>query len=353
MSSENMNYSKKTKRGYFLILGIIATVFTAGCNLKPPALGEHNQIVVLADDEVWSTAGAALKEVFERTVVTPQHEKTYVLTRPALDGSQIYRKYHNLVLLGTLNSDGIIGELLNNVITGDKKTGVESGQKYVFQQRDIWASNQYMLIIVAPTIQELIEKLSENSDRLYNLVDVQVNKLVKEEMYKMMEQVEISKKIFDDYDFTVRVQHDYMLKEFPEQNAILLRRMAPDRLLMIHWVDTTEVDYLPAEWAIAKRRELSGTIFDGRMMDSKSLITKRTTFADYTAWEVSGLWYHPEDFVGGPMQMYTFFDDRTNRIYMLDLALFAPHLIGEKVPFIRQLRVMAETFTTNPRNRPK
>ena len=350
MYSENTKSKRKTKKMIFIIGLALTLLITAGCDMKAPAIGETNQIVVLADNEVWNRAGFALKEVYEREIFTPQIEKTFIVTRPPIGSSSLYEKFHNLILLGTLDSDGIIGEVLNNSLTPENRASVESGEKYAFQQRNLWARNQYMLIIVAPTINDLIDKLKANSDWLYNLIDNTVNTMVKQQMYERLEQVEKSKQIYDAFDFTLRIQHDYILKEYPERNALILRRYVPDRIMTIHWVDTTDVTYISDEWILSKRREIAESLFAGRMVIENSLITKRVTLSDFNAVEKRGLWYHPEEFYGGPMVNYTFFDETTSRIYMIDLAVYAPYLVGDKAQFLRQLSVMAGTFTTNPRN---
>ncbi|KPK89843.1 hypothetical protein AMJ80_09165, partial [bacterium SM23_31] len=77
----------------------------------------------------------------------------------------------------------------------------------------------------------------------------------------------------------------------------------------------------------------------------------RTELAGYPALETRGLWWHPEDILGGPMINYVFFDEYTSRIYMIDLAVFAPEFVSEKEPLIRQLEVIASTFTTQYVNR--
>jgi len=348
--SENTKSKNQTNKTFFLI-GLTAALFvTAGCNMKPPALGELNQIVVFADDDVWNRAGFAVEEVFGREILTPQVETTLTVTRPPMVGNSIYQKFHNLILLGTLDSDGFVGELLNKNLTPENKASVKSGEKYAFQQRDVWARGQYMLIIVAPTIIDLIDKLTVNSEMLYNLMDNMVNAQVKEQMYERYEQVEISKEIYDAHDFTLRVQHDYIMKDNPEKNALFLRRYNPDRIMTIHWIDTTDVTFISNEWIQSKRSEIADSLFAGRILKTNSLITRRVSFSDFNAVENSGLWYHPEEFYGGPMVNYTFYDETTSRIYMIDLTVYAPDLIGEKGRFIRQLAVMAGTFTTNPRN---
>jgi hypothetical protein len=48
--------------------------------------------------------------------------------------------------------------------------------------------------------------------------------------------------------------------------------------------------------------------------------------------------------MGGPFVMYTFYDQATGRIYMIDGMVFAPGF--DKREFLRQLEVIAHTFRT-------
>lgn len=47
---------------------------------------------------------------------------------------------------------------------------------------------------------------------------------------------------------------------------------------------------------------------------------------------------------GGPFVNYTFYDQASDRIYMLDASVFAPGF--DKLDFIRQMQAMAHTFRT-------
>lgn len=351
MYLESMNYSKNKSR--FLLIGLLVALmaFTMECGVvKPPAYGDVKKIVVLADDADWNYAEDALRAVYERIIETPQPEKRFTVTHPPLENFNLYKKYPNIILMGTTKSDGVIGDLLNNSITPENRADIESGEKYAFQQRDVWARNQYMLILVAPTIQDLVNKINNNSDRLFQLVNNEANNFLMRSMYKRAEQVKISEQLFQKYGFSIRVQHDYKMKEWQEHNAVLFHRYDPDRLILIHWVDTTGVIYIPEFWAIQKRDELSNKLFAGRVAIPESITRKRTELAGYHAVEFRGLWWHPDGIVGGgPMINYAFFDEYTDRIYMIDLAVYAPEFVGEKEPLIRQLEVIASTFTTQQR----
>ena len=47
---------------------------------------------------------------------------------------------------------------------------------------------------------------------------------------------------------------------------------------------------------------------------------------------------------GGPFINYTFHDPLSRRVYMIDVAVFAP--ARDKVPYLRRLDVIAHTFYT-------
>jgi hypothetical protein len=47
---------------------------------------------------------------------------------------------------------------------------------------------------------------------------------------------------------------------------------------------------------------------------------------------------------GGPFVNYTFYDQTTDRVYMLDGSVFAPD--NDKLDLLRQMEVMARTFRT-------
>ena len=248
---------KKSLLTFIMASGAAAiVVFTAGCELKRPAIGTIDQIIVLADDGDWNYTEGAIKAVYERIIETPQFEKRFTVAHPPLENYGFYQKYHLIILLGTFGSGGIVGELLNQNITAENRASVAAGTKFAFQQRDVWAGDQYLLILIAPTIEDLLDKINANRDLLFQLVDKTANEFLKHELYKRKEQIELSKQLFETYGYTFRVQHDYFMKEWSEHNTVFLRRLEPDRMMVIHWVDTTDIGYIPELWVIQKRNKL-------------------------------------------------------------------------------------------------
>ena len=325
----------------------------SSCDYKSPALGPFEDIIVFAENNDWNYAAEIVHAVYEREAITPQIEKTYNVSHPEFENRNIYEKHHTIIILGTLESGSEIEELFNDLMTPREMSDIESGEIFYLQKRDVWASGQYVLILAAPTKEELLFHISQNSSALFKMVDRESKNYQKNEMFARLEQVDLSKEIFEKYGFTFRIQHDYFMKEWPDSSTVFLRRFDPERMLTIHWVDTTDAGFIPRDWVIEKRQELGRKLLDGRIMDVDSSGFSIDTFADYSALVYRGIWINPEKIMGGPLVIYTFYDETTGRVYMVDLSVFAPAFSREKVPFIRQLEIMAGTFTTNPRNVPR
>ena len=85
----------------------------------------------------------------------------------------------------------------------------------------------------------------------------------------------------------------------------------------------------------------------------RELNTENIDFMGRFAYETRGLWHmigRDEDRnmveygMGGPFLNYTFYDEDTGRLYMIDGMVFAPGY--DKREFLRQMEVIAYTFRT-------
>ena len=74
------------------------------------------------------------------------------------------------------------------------------------------------------------------------------------------------------------------------------------------------------------------------------LTTMEENFNGKYALMTEGLWRMSDKSMGGPFVNYTFYDENTQRIYMLDGSIFAPKYYKKKL--IQQLDVMLKSFLT-------
>jgi hypothetical protein len=71
---------------------------------------------------------------------------------------------------------------------------------------------------------------------------------------------------------------------------------------------------------------------------------REVNFLDRYAIMANGFWRFSNKSGGGPYLSYTFYDEGTRRIYMLDGSIFAPKYYKKKL--IQQLDVTLQSFMT-------
>jgi hypothetical protein len=66
----------------------------------------------------------------------------------------------------------------------------------------------------------------------------------------------------------------------------------------------------------------------------------------YLSYETLGTWQMINGAMGGPFVNFTYFDESTSRLFMIEYSQFAPS-VRKKLPFVRQFRAMGRTFESD------
>ncbi len=339
------------------VLTCLAIMFAliAGCAEKPPGFGEGTHLFVVADKPIWEELEGALRETFERTIHTPAPEKVFEVVWISPDRFNEFATRKNLALVGALDSDGEISAKVTNMLAPAVKEKVREGSAFFFPKENPWAEGQLLLVLASNTTEELAQKLRDNQEHLYGMLKERLREQTREQMYARMEQKELAGEILDKYGWTLRIQHDYFTNiDRADQNFYMLRRSLPgrERWLFVHWIEDAVPQTITKEWAVSKRDELTAKFYkteDGvpdRVYEEQYLTFEEVDFNGRPALLMKGLWENPHESKGGggPLRNYSFYDEPSGRIYMIDIAVFFPG--GPKEPFLRQLDVMAHTFKT-------
>lgn len=329
----------------FMII-ILALLILVSCSIKPRGWWEEGVIAVMADSTDWAQIQGNLRSTFERVVRTPQIERTYNVKYVTDAEFSRYTEFRYLVLAATLESEGEIGKLVGQAITDPEvRRGVEEGEYYVIPQRNQWAKNQLMAILVAKDIPSLKEQIEANSDFIYGIFDSDFKEFTLEEMFERSEQKELENRLMTTYGWSFRLQRDYFpVQEFPNDGFMWFRRMLPERWIFIRWIDGGDSTLLTQEWVLRERNRIGSEYYGGDKIADKYLFSQRTTFLGREALITTGLWENDTKVAGGPFKNYTFFDPLSRRIYMIDTAVYAPG--RDKVPFLRRMDIVAHTFKT-------
>jgi hypothetical protein len=204
------------------------------------------------------------------------------------------------------------------------------------------------MVLVSSTIDKLKEKIAENSEQLFNTLYNRSIKFYSNVLFSIDEKEELSKRMFEDYKFSLRLMNYYQVAdENVEDKFIWFRTMNPDRMVFVHWVDTTDVYVPDKEWVLEERDRITSKRMDGMVIYPETAESKIVQFKDYLAVQTRANWWKPDEYIGGPMVNYCFFDEEASRIYMVDYSVFAPDYPGQKEQFLRQLEVIVNTFSTS------
>ncbi|MCJ7813354.1 DUF4837 family protein, partial [bacterium] len=220
-----------------LIISSISLIVS--CSLKPRGWWTEGVIAVMADSEEWDALQVSLGMVYEHVVRTPQIENTFTVKYVSESDFENYISYRYLILAATLESKGKIGQIVDRVVSDPAiRQGVNEGKYYVFTQRNQWAKDQLMIILVAKDLFTLREKIETNSEFLYAIFDTDWNERLEKDMFESGEQKDVEENLMAIYGWSIRLQRDYFLvQEFPDEGFVWFRRIYPERWIFVRWID--------------------------------------------------------------------------------------------------------------------
>ncbi len=202
-------------------------------------------------------------------------------------------------------------------------------------------------------MQELEFKILKNKDNLLYAYQKISDKRLKESLYApRYERKAIEGLLLTDYGWVIYVQADFKLaKNDAENNFVWLRRSPGsdmERWIFIHWIDNASPEYLNADSIKAIRNRVTKKYY--QTSDDSSYVVMVDSF--YTTSEVNfnkryalytqGLWDLNIKGMGGPFVNYTFYDEKSKRLYMLDGSIFAPKYYKRNL--IQQVDVILQSF---------
>lgn len=333
-----MSYFKPT-----LIISLVIVLLVAGCSLKPNSSGNLDEVIVFADSSDWRDYREPLDSVISRGYITPVWEEEYVLSWHPIEDLEQYKYSRNIFFLSRMNSKGPVSAIVKNSLSQEIIDGVNSGEYFYIPKHDAWATDQYVLFLLAPDKNELIKRIYRYGDVIYDDFEKSYYKRFMDELYKHYENKELEEYLVDHFPFKVRIPSDYFIAtESGEHRYVWIRRLDPDRSLMVHWIpwdDSISIDF---DWVVRERNQVAERIYEGDVIVEDETSADTVKFLKWQALRLEGTWKNPTYVVGGPFRNITFVDKKSNLIFMIDFYVRA---IGErKKMFLDQLDIMAHTF---------
>jgi hypothetical protein len=339
----------------FLLALFASLLWMTGCEGgKTRAIGDDHEIIVFADSLVWIQLEPTLKEVFEDTVFTPIPERWFSLRWTDITLLEQLEKHKNRLFIGTLDSQQPVSRYVQRALDPEVRTLVEEGKEFVFTKYDSRARGQLTMFLSAPTISILHNAIQlRSNDLLYYFKNMLLKReLAAIEAESKYHKKDIEKSLADRYGWSMTIQHDYWVAiDSAEARFFWIRRANPsdmERWIWVHWFETDNPGILTDRFVVSLRdsltRKFLKTTGDDAYVEIApyNLQSEPVNFLGRFAYETHGNWRFSDKSGGGPFVNYTFYDDQTRRIYMLDGSIFAPRV--EKKKLIVQVDGLLHTF---------
>ncbi|HEY6626625.1 MAG TPA: DUF4837 family protein, partial [Ignavibacteriaceae bacterium] len=150
----------------FILILLISAIIISCESTNKPAKGFEDEIIVVADSLEYEQIVASLQLVFEKEIYTPQPEKLFTLKRMSVSQLEKNKRTKNIIIAAPLSSDSRTSQYIQAIVDSSVENKMVSDSNFVAYKYDLWAKNQIVAVISANTMQELNQKILNNSDAL-------------------------------------------------------------------------------------------------------------------------------------------------------------------------------------------
>jgi hypothetical protein len=335
---------------------LLFSVIIISCDSSnKPAKGFEDEIIVVADSLEYEELLGSLQTVFEKEIFTPQPEKLFTLKRMNVAQLENNKRSKNIIIAAPLNSGSRTSNYIQAIVDSSVETKLSSDPNFVIYKYDLWAKNQIVAVLAAPTIQGLNNKILKNSDDLLYVFQKKSDERLFSNLYNpTYEKKDIEGKFLRDYGWVIYVQADFVVALDKHEDKFVWLRRSPgsemERWLFIHWIDNASPDYLIQDSIKVIRDRLTKKFYQTSddasyvVVASDNFVVKEVNFNGRYALFTQGLWELNIKGMGGPFVNYFFYDEKTQRIYMIDGSVYAPKYYKRNL--IQQMDVTLQSFRT-------
>lgn len=328
-----------------IILGIFIALFVVGCSVKRDAIGEPDQMIIVADSVDWNTAKPMLDKAFAPKIPTPRPEPWYNLQRVEPSQFEQFMDYKNIIIFSLLREGSPSRKFIDRTFSKSLVQAMQSGEQTVALKHNPWRKNQLLLILTAPTFDEMQAVMENRGTQLRGYFDEKLVERQKEYLYKRYEQKKIENKLQQKYDWSFRVPRDWVvIHDRPDSNFYWIGRNLPIRWVSVYWEKADSTVTVDSTIAVHLRQKVGEQMYGDIATNPDYLSVEPITLDGQPAIRVRGIWAHHTEAKGGPFTGAAYYDPDTNRLFYIDGQIFAPDM--NKLLYIRQEEIMISTFTS-------
>ncbi len=326
----------------------------------PVAYGKINQVVVVADEEVWESAvGDSLDyHLAGPFLLLPRPEPVFDLihyTPEELEKDPVRKQMRNYVFVADLSDeDSPTTRMVISQLGPERIRKIREGKGYGIAawEGDKWAKGQLFVYLYGLGPDKLIRNIQENSDAVIRRIKKHERPRIEATAYQAGEHEELITEIQDKFGIYLRVPKDYFKAVYDPDNHFMWIRKETKELssnILIHKRPYTSTDQFSKEGLKRIRDELGRKYISTRIENTYMriddvhlpLIVTPRRVNNVPALEARGIWEIVNDYMAGPFISLLMVNPKTNEIIFLDGFIWAP---GEDHrDYVEQLEAILNT----------
>jgi len=328
-----------------ITLLLLTLILLGSCSTKRETVGAADEIMIIVSEEHRDEINNAIASIFNDTLYTPKPEPVYKFVNADPLGFRDLKRRSNLVIGSIGTDESIAGTKLVKSLLGDKLFNESiQGQNQVVLSEDQFGSGQIFMIINGNSIEEIYTELEEKADFIKNYFDDVFRKKQSKYLLGNDKLKKLTERLKNDYGWELQIPWGWeVIKELPDSNFVWLGREMPYQWFSVHWEEGFLFENENEAAIYAKQFPLN--YYKNIQLNDYKFNTELVYLNDWSAWKSTGIWESLEEAAGGPFINYTWYDEKTNKTYNLNMLVFIPG--KDKSTFMRQLDIIAHTFKTN------
>ncbi|MCF6268710.1 MAG: DUF4837 family protein [Melioribacteraceae bacterium] len=339
-----------------ILTGLLISLSSCS-NSQRPAIGNGDDIIVIADSSLYYELEAEMLHVFEKIIYTPQAENLFNLQRENFRKLRKLQNRKNIIILGVLDSDDNTSKYIKATLDSSVTELVKNNEESFINKNNLWAKDQLVMFLISNSVEELKKNiLKKNEELLYSFRQASNQRLFSKLYKPNLELKKMKADIFSKYDWTLYIQPAVNLAISDSANNFVWLRSGRntdlERWMFVHWIENANAKYLNNDSLIDIRNRITQKYFrvsdDSVYVDiafgmSKPMVSQANFNGRYALMS-QGFWKFSDKSGGGPFISYSFLDKKNNRFYMIDASIYAPKYYKKKL--LQQADVILNSFKT-------
>ncbi len=358
---------QKQLKWYSGIIGVLSLIILAGCSQEvrkklqpvPTAFGPRNQLVVVADQDVWEgNVGDSVRYYFSSAYpLLPQPEPIFDLlhyTPKQLAEMEQRKQLRSYLVLTNLNDeDASATKLTKDIIGSEKMRSIKEDPNAPRNTvgLDKWAKGQLLIFLHEKGEEALANQAVASFPAIKERIDKANRNLIEANIFVNGDNNIVQNDMAETMRVKMRVPKKYFTA-FNKENTFWMRRETPvsSSNIMIHKMPYTNQSQLSRanlkaiQDSLGKKlvsSEIEGTYMQINDIDLP-LLTDVVELNGNYALEARGIWEIVNDYMGGAFVSYLTVNPNTNELVFICGFVHAP---GEsKREFMQNLEYIISTL---------